>query len=58
MRAERWCLPDGWVEKKDPKSGRSYYVNKKTRASSWTRPTGLVKAVNALAKAAGPAAAE
>ena len=45
-----------YSKKKDPKTGRTYYVNKKTRESSWTKPAGLVKAVNALTKAAGPAA--
>ena len=50
------ALHPDWIAKKDPRSGRSYYVNKKTRESSWTKPAGLVKAVNALAKAAGPAA--
>eukprot|EP01025_Chloroclados_australasicus_P061509 TRINITY_DN80853_c0_g1_i1.p2 TRINITY_DN80853_c0_g1~~TRINITY_DN80853_c0_g1_i1.p2 ORF type:complete len:133 (+),score=14.50 TRINITY_DN80853_c0_g1_i1:22-399(+) len=32
-------LPDGWVAAKDPESDKTYYVNRKTRETTWTRPT-------------------
>merc|ERR1719498_1409208 len=32
-------LPDGWQEATDPSTGRTYYVNKRTSVSQWTRPT-------------------
>ena len=28
-----------WVEKKDPKTGRSYFVNAETKDASWITPT-------------------
>ena len=28
----------GWLEKKDPASGRSYYINETTRETTWQRP--------------------
>jgi hypothetical protein len=31
-----------WAEKLDPKSGRKYYYNKKTRESSWKKPEGFL----------------
>jgi hypothetical protein len=31
-------LPPGWEERKDPTSGRTYYVNHKDKATSWQDP--------------------
>ena len=31
-------LPEPWTEQHDPATGRNYYYNTKTGASSWTRP--------------------
>jgi hypothetical protein len=31
-----------WIEKTDPKSGKAYYVNTKTKETSWTKP-GVLK---------------
>lgn len=31
-------LPDGWKEKIDPKTGRTYYYNPSTKETSWKRP--------------------
>jgi len=31
-------LPADWAECKDPKSGKTYYYNKKTKETSWKRP--------------------
>ena len=31
-------LPAGWEERKDPKSGRLYYVDHNTRSTQWTCP--------------------
>jgi len=31
-------LPPDWAEVKDPKSGKVYYYNKKTKKTSWTAP--------------------
>jgi len=31
-------LPPDWAEVKDPKSGKVYYYNKKTKKTSWTPP--------------------
>ena len=45
---------DYWIEKQDPKSGKTYYVNKKTRVSSWKKPAGAMKVVRMLSQAAGP----
>ena len=46
--AERWetagmivkltVLPDGWKEKTDKKTGRTYFYNSNTKVSSWKRP--------------------
>ena len=30
-----------WYEKKDPKSGRPYYVNRKTKETTWEKPIAL-----------------
>ena len=32
-------LPNGWEEKRDPSSGKSYYVNHTTKSTQWERPT-------------------
>lgn len=32
-------LPPGWIAVLDPASGKTYYANKATQASSWTVPT-------------------
>lgn len=32
-------LPPNWVEKIDPTSGKSFYVNRRERRTQWTRPT-------------------
>jgi len=44
-------LPEGWAEKVDPASGRTYYINLVERTSQWERPT-------APAGGPDPAAAE
>ena len=31
-----------WQERKDPSSGKTYYVNTATRETSWSRPPGMV----------------
>jgi len=31
-------LPAGWKQKVDPKSGRTYYTNKRTKESRWRHP--------------------
>jgi len=33
------ALPPGWVEAKDPKSGKTYYYNKTTKETSWKKPS-------------------
>jgi len=33
-------LPDGWVQSKDPNSGRVFYMNHKTKKTQWDKPTG------------------
>ena len=39
-----------WIEKVDPKSGRTYYANTVTKKSSWTKPVvKVVQAVNSFA---------
>ena len=43
---------DDWIEKQDPKTGRTYYVNTKTKKSSWTKPVSAVQAVNSFAAGA------
>ena len=40
-----------WVEKVDPKTGKKFYVNPKTRKSSWSLPMGAVSAAASLASA-------
>ncbi|CAN0071470.1 unnamed protein product [Pylaiella littoralis] len=37
-------LPDFWSEKKDPR-GKTYYSNRQTRKTSWTRPVASISAV-------------
>ena len=38
--AQKDCAPvgDGWWEKKDPASGRCYYVHESTGACQWEKP--------------------
>ena len=31
-------LPQGWKEATDPKTGKKYYYNAETKATTWTRP--------------------
>lgn len=33
-------LPEGWEERQDPKTGKTYYVNHLTQMESWTDPRG------------------
>ena len=33
-------LPEGWKRKTDPSSGKFYYVNRKLRRTTWTKPEG------------------
>ena len=37
--ADSTPLPAGWKAATDKKSGRTYYVNRVTRKTSWRRPT-------------------
>ena len=46
-----------WVERKDKKTGRSFWGNKVTKGTTWTRPACLGPST-ASAPAAEPAAAE
>lgn len=48
-------LPEGWEERHDAKHNRAYYVNKKLRRTTWTRPK-VDKAVRKAAEAAAAAA--
>ena len=36
-------LPEGWKRKTDPSSGKFYYVNRKLRRTTWTKPEGEKK---------------
>lgn len=38
-------LPADWEERIDPSSGRKFYLNMKTRTTSWTRPANQVDAL-------------
>ncbi len=40
-------LPPGWVEAKDPSTGKVYYCNPKTRETSWERPVSTASATMA-----------
>jgi hypothetical protein len=42
----------GWIEKLDPGSGRSYFVNSLSGEKSWTRPAALAQAAEAAVAAA------
>ena len=48
-------LPNGWKAAKDKKSGRTYYVNRLTRQTTWKRPKA---AASAASPAAAPAASD
>ena len=37
-QSQQNALPPGWVEAKDPSTGKAYYCNPKTRETSWERP--------------------
>ena len=37
-QSQQNVLPPGWVEAKDPSTGKVYYCNPKTRETSWERP--------------------
>ena len=45
-----------WTEKVDKRSGQTYYVNRKTRASQWTTPDALLR--KQTAEARGEAASD
>jgi len=47
----------GWVEAADPKSGRTYFYNKLTKKTQWTRPAELEAGTAAAAPDGAPAAA-
>lgn len=32
-------LPDGWEERVDPRSGRTFYLDHRTKSTTWVRPT-------------------
>ena len=32
-------LPQGWVKLAEMSTGRAYYIHRKTKQTSWTRPT-------------------
>eukprot|EP00284_Hemiselmis_tepida_P011707 CAMPEP_0174928564 /NCGR_PEP_ID=MMETSP1355-20121228/24375_1 /TAXON_ID=464990 /ORGANISM="Hemiselmis tepida, Strain CCMP443" /LENGTH=68 /DNA_ID=CAMNT_0016174725 /DNA_START=56 /DNA_END=258 /DNA_ORIENTATION=- len=43
MSSVRIPDPDGrgeWVQATDPSTGRTYYINHTTKATSWTAPSG------------------
>ncbi|EFC47931.1 C2 domain-containing protein [Naegleria gruberi] len=39
MPQQKQPLPNGWEERVDPSSGRSYYLNHFTKTTQWDRPT-------------------
>ena len=43
LREMENLLPDGWKRKTDPSSGKFYYVNRKLRRTTWTKPEGEKK---------------
>ena len=45
LREMENLLPDGWKRKTDPSSGKFYYVNRKLRRTTWTKPEGEKKDV-------------
>jgi len=50
-------LPPDWAEVKDPKSGKVYYYNKKTKKTSWTAPEPEPEATPTPEPTPAPAAA-
>ena len=38
VKPEAWCSADDWIERKDPKTGRKYFVNKITHKTTWHKP--------------------
>ncbi|CBZ25295.1 conserved hypothetical protein [Leishmania mexicana MHOM/GT/2001/U1103] len=38
------ALPDGWEERTDPKTGRTFYVDHKSKTTTWERPQPSVAA--------------
>ena len=45
-------LPAGWVERQCKRSGRTFYANTLTKASSWTVPTAAAVAASKFAAGA------
>ena len=45
LREMENLLPEGWKRKTDPSSGKFYYVNRKLRRTTWTKPEGEKKDV-------------
>lgn len=41
----------GWIAKTDPNSGKTYYINKETRATQWSKPDDFVDDSTALSDA-------
>lgn len=48
-------MADVWVEAKDPKSGKTYYYNKATKQTKWTKPDSAEKPADTSADAENPA---
>ncbi|KAG5508821.1 hypothetical protein JKF63_05323 [Porcisia hertigi] len=44
------ALPDGWEERLDPKTNRAFYVNHKSRTTTWERPQSSATAHLGIAK--------
>lgn len=50
--------PKNWAEGKDPKSGKTYYYNKKTRETTWKIPPCLKEAGGTSASSTSGGAAK